>query len=73
MDPLLSNAVAHARITELHHEAARRRLAHQVSTPRPHRLITRAASLPASLRQWLATRGRAVRECCQTEPACCAA
>ena len=71
MDPVISAAIAHVSIADLHHDATRRRLARQVSAARSRRLASGAVSPRTRLAEWLATRGRAVQQHCQPELVCC--
>jgi hypothetical protein len=73
MDPIISTAIAHVRIADLHRDAARRRLARRASGQRPRRITTGIVSLRTNLGRWLASHGRAVQAYSQPEPACCPA
>jgi hypothetical protein len=73
MDPIIATAIARARISDLHRDAARRRLARQASGQRTRRITTGVVSLRSNLGQWLAAHGRAVQAYSQPEPACCPA
>lgn len=73
MDPIISAAIADARIADLHRDAADRRLARQASGQRPRRFTTGIVSLRTNLGQWLAAHGCAVQAYSQPQPACCPA
>lgn len=71
MHPDITHALAHARISDLHREAAQRTLARQAA-PRHTSTVRYAWILARSSAAWITERGRqTVTACCPTGPGPC--